>query len=199
MTIVTLDLSDPSPPDARTMRRAEQELALMQRINGGVFTEAQWAMVRRVLEWNLEPVIFRLTMTSEDGSAGMALDEADGREKWYRRFMILRGLRPDLAIVPTRPIDVVWHAHQGDHGLYWPQISIAFGGDMRPGLHFPYFGMRGEEDRRALSAAFTHTLELFERHWGERPVGPSAWCGNGTDHDGNVGGRPRPIRAQIPA
>ena len=44
--------------------------------------------------------------------------------------------------------------------------------------HFPYFGMRGEKDRRHLEKAFCETEKLFLLHFGESPVSAGvADCG----------------------
>jgi hypothetical protein len=42
--------------------------------------------------------------------------------------------------------------------------------------HFPYFGMRGEQDAADLRAASERMHEIYEREFGEVLSSGSAWC-----------------------
>jgi hypothetical protein len=42
--------------------------------------------------------------------------------------------------------------------------------------HFPYFGMRGEQDAADLSAAAARMHAIYEREFGEPLPAGSAWC-----------------------
>jgi hypothetical protein len=42
--------------------------------------------------------------------------------------------------------------------------------------HFPYFGMRGEDDAAALRAASERMHEIYEREFGEALPGEAAFC-----------------------
>jgi hypothetical protein len=42
--------------------------------------------------------------------------------------------------------------------------------------HFPYFGMRGEDDAAALRAASERMHEIYEREFGETLRNGTAWC-----------------------
>ena len=75
--------------------------------------------------------------------------------------------------------------------------------------HFPYFGFRGEEDRRAWRDDFAHTRRLFEEHFnvdvGSQPAASA--CSNHGDGSGCCVGcikppplahaRPRPDRSLL--
>ena len=89
-------------------------------------------------------------------------------ESLYRRFLALNILYPDHKICPTGPIDEFWHAHILDTRAYEKDCNVLFGSFLH---HFPYFGMRGPEDRAALQHAFDESRSLFIRHFGIDPCG----------------------------
>ena len=57
-----------------------------------------------------------------------------------------------------------WHCHILDTKKYADDCQHALGFFLH---HFPYFGMRGEEDSQNLRRAFEETLTLIEREYGE--------------------------------
>lgn len=120
--------------------------------------EAQQAIDRL----DLDPIKFKLTR--EDGE-GWTSGQAEVAEKWYKRFLFLnlkyQGL---VSIVPTKTIDAFWHYHILDTIKYAEDCQKIFGYFLH---HFPYFGMRGEEDERNLKQAFEKTSELFLAEFGE--------------------------------
>jgi hypothetical protein len=89
-------------------------------------------------------------------------------ESLYRRFLALNIVYPDRKVCPTGPIDEFWHAHILDTRAYEQDCEYLFGDFLH---HFPYFGMRGEEDRAALQTAFDDSRALFIRHFGIDPCG----------------------------
>lgn len=84
-------------------------------------------------------------------------------EDLYRKFLALNMRYPDKKICPTGPIDEYWHAHILDTRAYARDCETLFGEFLH---HFPYFGMRGPEDRDNLEAAFEKSLDLFVTHFG---------------------------------
>ncbi len=88
-------------------------------------------------------------------------------EGLYRKFLALNIRYPDRKICPTGPIDEFWHAHILDTRAYAEDCERLFGQMLH---HFPYFGMRGAEDRQALEQAFAESLELFILHFGVDPT-----------------------------
>jgi hypothetical protein len=92
-------------------------------------------------------------------------------EDLYRKFLALNIRYPEQKICPTGPIDEFWHAHILDTRAYATDCELLFGGMLH---HFPYFGMRGPEDRQALEEAFTKSLELFIVHFGVDPTAGDA-------------------------
>jgi hypothetical protein len=81
---------------------------------------------------------------------------------------MLNMLYPYESIVPCREVDKFWHAHILDTAAYRVDCERVFGQFFD---HFPYFGMRGEEDAHALADAYDQTLALYRQHFGEPPVG----------------------------
>jgi hypothetical protein len=88
-------------------------------------------------------------------------------ESLYRRFLALNARYPGRKICPTGPIDEFWHAHILDTRAYARDCNLVFGEYLH---HFPYFGMRGPEDKAALETAFTESIELFIVHFGIDPT-----------------------------
>jgi hypothetical protein len=132
----------------------------------------------------------------------LSLAEADRAVALYRCFLKLCVLYPGARIVPTRRLDRVWHAHVLDTAKYRADCDHVFGHFMD---HFPYAGLRGEDDRRGWRADFARTRHLFAKHFGaEFGTQPtlSACRNHGDGSDCCVGcvstqaadGRPRPER-----
>lgn len=160
--------------------------------------------LRRIDALDLEPIVYRL-MHAEPGEAALRLAEADCAVALYRCFLKLCVLHPGTRIVPTTQLDRVWHAHVLDTAKYRADCDHVFGHFMD---HFPYAGLRGEDDRRAWRDDFAQTRRLFAEHFGEeigaRPT-PSACRNHGDGSDcctgcvkapaGDV--RPRPERGPV--
>lgn len=88
-------------------------------------------------------------------------------EDLYRKFLALNIRYPEQKICPTGPIDEFWHAHILDTRAYAADCERLFGGLLH---HFPYFGMRGPEDRADLERTFRASIELFVTHFGIDPT-----------------------------
>lgn len=98
-------------------------------------------------------------------------DVCEDAERLYRMFLALNVRYPAQKICPTGPIDEFWHAHILDTAAYAGDCQTLFGGLLH---HFPYFGMRGPEDRANLERAFSETIDLFIRHFGIDPTAGDA-------------------------
>jgi hypothetical protein len=77
---------------------------------------------------------------------------------------------PDADIVPCAIVDEIWHAHILDTLAYHEDCDAIFGEYLH---HFPYFGMRGEDDAAALLDAYDDTLAKYQAAFGAPPDG--AW------------------------
>lgn len=95
----------------------------------------------------------------------------DEVESLYRKFLALNIRYPDRKICPTGPIDEFWHAHILDTQAYASDCDRLFGRMLH---HFPYFGMRGLEDRQALEESFARSVDLFVTHFGVDPTAGDA-------------------------
>jgi hypothetical protein len=104
---------------------------------------------------------------SEEGE-GWSAEYTDVVHAEYVRFLALTRAYPDLAIVPSGAVDKFWHYHILDTQAYGEDCQLIFGQILH---HFPYFGMRGEEDSANLKTAWAETNALYRRHFGEPPDG----------------------------
>jgi hypothetical protein len=113
---------------------------------------------------DLEPIAFKLVYP-EDGQ-GWTPEKAYRLIELYRCFLVLNEIYPNISIVPSKEIDKVWHAHILDTAKYREDCQRVFG---RFVDHFPYFGMRGEEDAKNLQTTYQATRALFIEHFGVDP------------------------------
>ncbi|HEX3842646.1 MAG TPA: hypothetical protein VHU85_17780 [Acidimicrobiales bacterium] len=105
-------------------------------------------------------------MDPEEGS-GWTMAHAQRVEIEYRRYLALARRYPSRAVVPSKIVDTFWHYHILDTQAYAKDCELAFGYFLH---HFPYFGMRGDDDKRALDEAYDETLHLYEDHFGTPPA-----------------------------
>lgn len=98
---------------------------------------------------------------------GWTPEFCDEAESLYRKFLALNARYPGRKVCPTGPIDEFWHAHIVDTRAYHRDCDLVFGEYLH---HFPYFGMRGPEDREALENTFRESVELFIIHFGIDPT-----------------------------
>lgn len=139
-----------------------------------VMTTGPAVLVERDLVIDLSMVRFKLEHP-EDGDAWsvqkLALAEAE-----YRKFLSLCIAYPKKGIVPCHLVDLFWHQHILDTRAYREDCQRLFG---RFYDHYPYFGLNGPDDAADLERAYFGTLDLYERNFGEPPVG--AWRGEAGD------------------
>src|SRR5882672_11748132 len=92
----------------------------------------------------------RLKLMDHEEGHGWSREYADAMEIAYRRFLALMTKFPEETIAPTKDIDKFWHGHILDTIKYAEDCEQVFGYFLH---HFPYFGMRGEQDAKNLQAA----------------------------------------------
>jgi len=127
---------------------------------------------------DLEPIAFKLVYP-EDGQ-GWTPEKAYRLIELYRCFLVLNDIYPNISIVPTKEIDKVWHAHILDTAKYREDCQRVFGRFVE---HFPYFGMRGEEDAKNLEKTYQTSRAFFIEHFGIDPSSSNvkaADCGSGS-------------------
>jgi len=118
--------------------------------------------VREAIEnIDLEPI--KVKLMDKDEGQGWTLNQANEIEVWYRRFLFLSWKHQEQSIVPNKLVDKFWHQHILDTRKYAEDCERIFGFFFH---HFPYFGMRGAEDKANLDSCFTETNELFVQEFG---------------------------------
>ena len=131
-------------------------------------------------------MIIEKLMDAEEGQ-GWSREYCDRVAVEYRRFLALTRQYPDKAIVPSKIVDAFWHAHILDTQAYASDCDRLFGFFLH---HFPYFGMRGPEDAKALGSAYDETLRLYDEHFGTPPA--DLWARTGAARCPNCGVRCKP-------
>lgn len=126
-----------------------------------------------IAEIDLEMV--KMKLRDADEGQGWSFEQCDSAEIEYKRFLHLNMKYKEAAIVPNKIMDTMWHYHILDTRAYHRDSEKVFGGYFH---HFPYFGMRGEQDAKDLENAFHNTKELYQKEFGESMVrneGSGCW------------------------
>jgi hypothetical protein len=133
---------------------------------------------------DLGMVKMKLCLPAEKEGKAWSQEEADLCEEQYKRFLKLCVLYPNTDIVPSRQIDEMWHQHILDTRAYERDCQSIFGHMLH---HFPYFGLRDEQDAQDLADSFSITCALFIKHFGQSPPVNASGC-NGQGGSGSGGG-----------
>lgn len=120
------------------------------------------AVIPRIHALNVDSVKFKLM--HPDSGEGMTHTQADEAEKWYKRFLILVISNQGKNIVPHKVIDRFWHTHILDTRKYSSDCQAVFGFMLH---HFPFFGMRDDNDFEHLEAAGNETRDMYFEVFGE--------------------------------
>ena len=131
-------------------------------------------MVEAIFALDLDPIKFKL-MDQQEGQ-GWSRAKVDAVELEYRRFLALTARYPGEAITPDTDVDKFWHGHILDTIKYEQDCHETFGYFLH---HYPYFGMRDEEDAVNLTKAAARTKALYEKEFGAvaSKGEASAYCG----------------------
>jgi hypothetical protein len=132
---------------------------------------------------DLDPIKVKL-MDPEEGE-GWSREQADHADRMYRRFLFLTAKYPSHTIVPNKLVDHVWHTHILDTMKYAQDCDRIFGHFLH---HFPYFGMRGDDDADDLREAFAASNKLQLDEFGPSQIAadegasicnsPNCWGGS---------------------
>jgi hypothetical protein len=109
----------------------------------------------------------RLKLADPEEGKGLTPEQLDLLEGEYRKFLALHLAYPGTDIVPCKIVDEIWHQHILDTAAYRADCDAIFGRFLD---HYPYFGMRGEDDARALHDAYADTIERYRDAFGEPPT-----------------------------
>ncbi|MYM65549.1 glycine-rich domain-containing protein-like [Pseudoduganella sp. FT55W] len=118
---------------------------------------------------DLEPIKVKL-MHQESGE-GWTLERANAVEFEYRRFLILMKKFPNEQTAPLVDVDTFWHYHILDTMKYAADCDAVFGHFLH---HFPYIGLRGEDDEAAHIRVGLRMKQLYEDTFGEDYVRKAA-------------------------
>ncbi|MBC6441886.1 MAG: hypothetical protein GDA53_01980 [Rhodobacteraceae bacterium] len=118
---------------------------------------------------DLEPIMVK-AMDAEEGY-GWTFEFTRRIADEYRRYLHLCQLYPEKPLVPSCYVDDLWHLHILDTIKYADDCNRVFGYFLH---HFPYFGMRGEEDEKNLSDAWDESLALYAGVFGH-PAPEDLW------------------------
>jgi hypothetical protein len=125
---------------------------------------------------NLEPMRFRLCLPpGERGGLGWSPAKAEEVERLYRRWLFLCYIKPETRLAPTKEIDIFWHMHILDTAKYEVDCREMFGQTLH---HYPYTGMRNEEDASQHRERFEEMKILYAENFGDvvRSESETALC-----------------------
>ncbi|NRR33283.1 glycine-rich domain-containing protein-like [Oxalobacteraceae bacterium] len=115
-----------------------------------------------IADLDLEPIKVKL-MHKESGE-GWSLDQVNAVEFEYRRFLYLMKTFPHEQTAPLFDVDTFWHYHILDTMKYASDCQAVFGYFLH---HFPYIGLRGEDDEEVHHRVGERMRELYEETFGE--------------------------------
>lgn len=114
-----------------------------------------------VAKLDLEMV--KMKLQEKDEGLGWSLEQCESAEIEYKRYLHLC-VKHGKGVVPNRIMDYMWHFHILDTIAYVKDCDKLFGGYMH---HYPYFGMRGNNDAKDLENSFYKTKDLYFDSFGE--------------------------------
>ena len=119
-----------------------------------------------IAEIDLEMVKMKMSSSEDEESAGWSKAQCEDGEIEYKRYLTLcrKFPHPDYSVVPNKIMDTMWHYHILDTRAYVSDSERVFGGYFH---HFPYFGLRGEDDKEQLKSSFQQTKSYYEKTFGE--------------------------------
>ena len=115
-----------------------------------------------IAELDLDPI--KVKLMHEESGEGWTLEKASAVEVEYRRFLILMKMYPQEQTAPLFDVDTFWHYHILDTMKYASDCEQVFGYFLH---HFPYIGLRGEDDEKAHHRVGERMRELYETTFGE--------------------------------
>ncbi|AKU22188.1 glycine-rich domain-containing protein-like [Massilia sp. NR 4-1] len=134
---------------------------------------------KAIAELDLDPIKVKL-MHVESGE-GWSLERANAVEFEYRRFLYLMKKFPKEQTAPLMDVDIFWHYHILDTMKYAVDCQAVFGYFLH---HFPYIGLRGEDDEVAHARVGQRMKELYEETFNEPYVrSQAAWSGAAVQQD----------------
>jgi len=115
-----------------------------------------------IAELDLDPI--KVKLMHEESGEGWTLERTNAVEFEYRRFLYLMKKYPQEQTAPLQDVDTFWHYHILDTLKYATDCQAVFGYFLH---HFPYIGLRGEEDEEAHHRVGERMKELYEATFNE--------------------------------
>ncbi len=122
---------------------------------------------RKVAAIDLEMV--KMKMNDPKESIGWSNEQCEDAEIEYKRYLTLcfNYPHPHYSIFHNKIMDTMWHYHILDTRAYCKDSENIFGGYFH---HYPYFGLRGADDEKALIDSFEKTKEYYQYLFNEPMV-----------------------------
>src|SRR2546425_489045 len=141
----------------------------VRKVNTQLAARSTEQVIAAIQALDLDPIKFKL-MDPEEGQ-GWSREYVNQMAIEYKRFLTLSVKYSEETIAPSKDVDKFWHGHILDTMKYAEDCQNVFGYFLH---HFPYFGMRGEEDAANLAEAGRTTQRLYEQEFGKtNPSRPS--------------------------
>jgi len=140
------------------------DVTLPLTINGIKQLETLEDVKKYVFNMDMSMIFRKMTDEIWAGEIGILweVEDAEYAINQYRQYLYLVK-KYETNIAPTIAVDAVWHNHILDTRKYIKDCQIIFGHYLH---HYPYFGSRGDEDRRQLEISFENTERLFLKEFG---------------------------------
>lgn len=106
----------------------------------------------------------KIKIMHPESGEGWTAEYADSVECEYRRFLYLMKKFPNEASAPLVDVDTFWHYHILDTMKYASDCEEVFGYFLH---HFPYLGLRGDDDKQAHHRAGEKMKEMYEQTFGD--------------------------------
>ena len=109
----------------------------------------------------------KMKLRDADEGLGWNVEQSDEAEIEYKRYLHLAKKYPNVGVVPHSIMDDMWHQHILDTRAYHKDSDTIFGAYLH---HYPYFGLRSEEDQQNLVNSFEETQQLYRAEFGEEMI-----------------------------
>jgi hypothetical protein len=117
----------------------------------------------KVRQIDFSPI--RLKLSHVTHGEGWSIQEIDAAQLLYIAYLcllIVSKNNDDIKLAPPIAADKFWHYHILDTRKYIHDCDFLFGEYLH---HYPYFGMRGEQDEKNLLSAGKQTMQLMAQHF----------------------------------
>lgn len=114
-------------------------------------------------------LIYKLSIPDANISRVWDIEAAEIAVGYYRNFLwLMRKYGQKHVLAPSTEIDEIWHHHILDTYKYHEDCIFIFGTYLH---HYPYYGMRGDNDLNALTNSFATTQSLHFQEFGSYIMG----------------------------